>query len=125
MTETWINEIKERLENIQKESTENINNIIDIETSSEYAIGIELYTFGRIYKAIWKATSYEEAIRSLEKLKTSSAFDVDNYYDTLVNIQNELVDNMKKGKTFEDDIQMEICLDIEHNLIMDTILRGV
>jgi len=125
MVESYIKEIEERLQKIQKENDENINTIINMETSDEYGIGIQLYSYGRLYKAVFNATSYEDAIRKLEALKNSNAFDVDNYYDALIKCQNELIENMKKGNPFENDVQMEICLEIEHNLIMDTILRGV
>lgn len=123
MVETYIKEIEERLQKIQKESEENISRIIDIETSTDYCVGSQLVAYGRIYKVVFKATSYEEAIRNLEKLKTSSLFEVDTYYDTLVYIQNKLIDNMKKGTKFEYDSQMEICMEIENNLIMDTVLN--
>jgi len=123
MVESYIKEIEERLQKIQKENDDNINTIINMETSDEYGIGIQLYSYGRLYKAVFKATSYEEAIRNLEKVKTSNAFDVDNLHDELINIQNLLIDNMKKGVSFENDAQMDVLLIIEHELIIDTILK--
>lgn len=123
MIEEYVKEIEKTLVKIKEENNENINQLIAIETSGDYAIGNMLCAYGRIYKAIFYSKSYEECVQKLEKLKRTDAFDVDNVYDVLCNIEDGLIEKMKKGVRFDTDAQMDAEDTLEHEYIFETILK--
>lgn len=123
MIESYVKEIEQKLELIKKENEENINQLINIETSTEYGIGNMLVAYGRIYKVIFNATSYEDCVQELEKLKKNDVlFDCDTFYDELNKIEDMIIDKMKKGLYFT-ITQLDVETTIEHELIFDTILK--
>lgn len=124
MVETYIKEIEERLQKIQKENEENINQIIDIETSTDYCVGNRLVAYGRLYKTIFYSKSYEEVIQKLESLKKIDIFfDNDEFYDNLIEIQNTFIEDMKEGVDFDYNSKENALSTLEHEYIFDTILK--
>ena len=124
MIESYVKEIEQKLELIKKENEEHINQLINIETSTEYGIGNMLVAYGRIYKVIFNATSYEDCVQKLEKLKKNDVlFDCDTFYDELNKIEDMIIDKMKKGLDFLTDTQLDVEMILEHEYILDTILK--
>ena len=83
-----------------------------------------LVAYGRIYKVIFNATSYEDCVQKLEKLKKKDIlFDCDTFYDELNKIEDMIIDKMKKGLDFLTDTQLDVETILEHEYILDTILK--
>lgn len=123
MIESYVKEIEQKLELIKKENEENINQIINIETSTDYCVGNRLVAYGRLYKTIFYSKNYEEVIQKLESLKKIDIFDNDEFYDNLIEIQNTFIEDMKEGVGFDYNSKENALSILEHEYIFDTILK--
>ena len=120
MIESYVKESEQRLELIKKEDKENINQIIDIETSSRYCIGSLLYSFGKVYEVVFHSENYEQAIRGLEKIRLNE--DYEHIDEEIQHFENVLINDLKKGRKYFDS-QLDLEETIEHEHIFEIILK--
>ena len=117
---TMLSDIDKKLNAIQEENDENINDIINIETSSRYCIGSLLYSYGKVYNIIFNSENYEQAISRLEKIRLNEEFE--HIDEEIQHFENVLIRDLKSGRKYF-DAQLDLEDTLEHEHIFDTILK--
>lgn len=117
---TMLSDIEKKLNAIQEENDENINDIINIETSNRYCIGSLLYSYGKVYKIIFNSENYEQAISQLEKIRLNEEYE--HIDEEIQHFENVLIRDLKSGKRYF-DAQLDLEETLEHEHIFDTILK--
>ena len=117
-----LSDIEKKLNAIQEENDENINDIINIETSSRYCIGSLLYSYGKVYKIIFDSENYEQAILRLEKLRLNDEFE--HIDEEIQHFENVLIRDLKSGRKYF-DAQLDLEDTLQHEHIFEIILRNL
>lgn len=120
MIESYVKEIEQKLKRIEEENKENIEEIINIETSDRYCIGSLLYNFGKVYNIIFNSENYEQAIRGLEKIRLNEDFE--NIDEEIQHFENILINDLKKGRKYFDS-QLDLEDTLEHEHIFEIMLK--
>lgn len=94
MIETYIKQINDLLKKIQEEDNENITDLVNYATSTEYNVGGVLCRYGEIYKLVLDSESFDEILQRLEELFELEKFET--YEEELTKLQ-ELTFNYIKG----------------------------
>lgn len=122
MIETYIKQINDLLKKIQEEYNENTTDLVNYTTSTEYNVGGMLCRYGELYKLVLKSTCYDDIIPKLENLFYEEGFEI---YDELIEeIQHSFIEGLRTGLRFV-NIQNEVCSKLEHDYILDTILKSL
>lgn len=119
---TMLSDIEKKLNAIQEENDENIQELINYSTSTELCVGGTLCRYGELYKLVFKAESYDDIIPKLENLFYKDKFE--NYEELIEEIQRTFIEGLRTGLRFE-NIQEEICFKIEDEYIFDVILNSL
>lgn len=120
MIESYVKEIEEKLERIKQESKENIDEIINIETSNRYCVGSLLYSYGKVYNIIFNSENYEQAIRGLEKIRRDEDFE--HIDEEIRHYENVLFEKLKKGISYN-CIQLDLEQEIFDKYINDILIN--
>ena len=115
-----LSDIEKKLNAIQEENDENINDIINIETSSRYCMGSLLYSYGKVYNIIFNSENYEQAISRLEKIRLNEEFE--RIDEEIQHFENVLIDKLRKGISYN-CVQLDLEQEIFDTYINDILIN--
>ena len=120
MIESYVKEIEQKLKRIEEENKENIDEIINIQTSNRYCIGSLLYSYGKVYNIIFNSENYEQAISRLEKIRLNEDFE--HIDEEIRHYENVLFEKLKKGISYN-CIQLDLEQEIFDKYINDILIN--
>jgi len=120
MIESYVKEIEQKLKRIEEENKENIDEIINMQTSNRYCVGSLLYSYGKVYNIIFNSENYEQAIQRLEKIRLNEDFE--HIDEEIQHFENVLINDLKKGRKYFDS-QLDLEDTLEHEHIFDIMLK--
>jgi len=120
MIENYVKEIEQKLKRIEEENKENIDELINIQTSNRYCIGSLLYSYGKVYNIIFNSESYEQAIQRLEKIRLNEDFE--HIDEEIRHYENVLFEKLKKGISYN-CIQLDLEQEIFDKYINDILIN--
>jgi len=120
MIESYVKEIEQKLKRIEEENKENIDEIINIQTSNRYCIGSLLYSYGKVYNIIFNSENYEQAISRLEKIRLNEDFE--HIDEEIRHYENVLFEKLKKGISYS-CVQLDLEQEIFDKYINDILIN--
>lgn len=120
MIESYVKEIEQKLKRIEEENKENIDEIINMQTSNRYCVGSLLYSYGKVYNIIFNSESYEQAIQRLEKIRLNEDFE--HIDEEIRHYENVLFEKLKKGIAYN-CIQLDLEQEIFDKYINDILIN--
>ena len=120
MIESYVKEIEQKLKRIEEENKENIDEIINIQTSNRYCVGSLLYSYGKVYNIIFNSENYEQAIQRLEKIRLNEDFE--HIDEEIRHYENVLFEKLKKGISYN-CIQLDLEQEIFDKYINDILIN--
>ena len=120
MIESYVKEIEQKLKRIEEENKENIDEIINIQTSNRYCVGSLLYSYGKVYNIIFNSENYEQAIQRLEKIRLNEDFE--HIDEEIRHYENVLFEKLKKGTSYN-CIQLDLEQEIFDKYINDILIN--
>lgn len=120
MIESYVKEIEQKLKRIEEENKENIDEIINMQTSNRYCVGSLLYSYGKVYNIIFNSENYEQAIQRLEKIRLNEDFE--HIDEEIRHYENVLFEKLKKGISYN-CIQLDLEQEIFDKYINDILIN--
>ena len=120
MIESCVKEIEQKLKRIEEENKENIDELINIQTSNRYCVGSLLYSYGKVYNIIFNSENYEQAIQRLEKIRLNEDFE--HIDEEIRHYENVLFEKLKKGISYN-CIQLDLEQEIFDKYINDILIN--
>ena len=120
MIENYVKEIEQKLKRIEEENKENIEEIINMQTSNRYCVGSLLYSYGKVYNIIFNSENYEQAIQRLEKIRLNEDFE--HIDEEIRHYENVLFEKLKKGISYN-CIQLDLEQEIFDKYINDILIN--
>lgn len=120
MIESYVKEIEQKLKRIEEENKENIDEIINMQTSNRYCAGSLLYSYGKVYNIIFNSENYEQAIQRLEKIRLNEDFE--HIDEEIRHYENVLFEKLKKGISYN-CIQLDLEQEIFDKYINDILIN--
>jgi len=116
----YIENINVYLRQIQNDYEEMGNDLESIITSEYYNKGAMLVMYGKILKVLHTCKDYDSTIQELEKLRKDG--NLDDIYDVICMVQDAFIKALKENQKF-DNINFDMWEKIEHEYLLDTILK--
>lgn len=120
MIDEYVKQINGILDKIKEEGNDLVNQCIEYSTSGELCVGGTLYHYGKLFKIIFESKDNDSTIQKIQLMKEDS--DYDGIFDLLCECQENLISGLKIKKNF-DDVKMYWMTKLEHEYILDTILK--